>query len=300
VCSREARAGRAAAAYLAGVQPLPFVTSVFHPTDFSEASHLAFAHALAVSLLRETELTILHSGRDFLAEDEWAKFPAVRRTLEAWGCLEPGSPRSAVLEQLNVRVKKVNLRKRSPAAAIYQYVTEHEIDLLVLATEGREGLPAWLQPSGAERVARETKLMTLFVPSDARGFVNPTDGSIHLARILVPAAGAPSAQPAITYAARIAQFASKPVEIVLLHVGDGPMPTLAQPADPQLRFREERRSGDVILEIERAARELDVDLIAMTTDGRDGFLGVLGRGSHTERVVRGAPCPVLAVPVQKM
>ncbi|TMA31722.1 MAG: hypothetical protein E6J87_15030 [Deltaproteobacteria bacterium] len=194
----------------------------------------------------------------------------------------------------------MNLRGRRPAAAIHKYVAEHDIDLLVLATEGRAGLPAWLEPSVAERVARETKLMTLFVPAGARGFVNPRDGSIHLTRILIPAAGAPSAQPAITYAARIAQFAAKPVELVLLHIGDGPMPTLEQPADPQLRFREERRSGEVIDEIERAARELDVDLIAMTTDGRDGFLGVLGRGSHTEQVVRRAPCPVLAVPVQKV
>jgi len=286
-------------AYPAGVQAAPFVTSVFHPTDFSEASHLAFAHALAVALLRETELTILHAGRDFLAEDEWTKFPAVRRTLEAWGCLEPGSPRSAVLEQLNVRVKKVNMRGRRPAVAIHKYVSEHEIDLIVLATEGRGGMPSWLQPSVAERVARETKVMTLFVPGDGRGFVNPRDGSIQLSRILIPAAAAPSAKPAIAYVSRIAQFVPKPVEVVLLHVGDGPMPTLDPPADPQLRFREERRSGDVTSEIERAARELDVDLIAMTTDGRDGFLGVIGRGSHTERLVRCAPCPVLAVPVQK-
>jgi len=277
-----------------------FVSSVFHPTDFSEGSHLAFAHALAVALLRETDLTILHAGRDFLAEDEWTKFPAVRRTLESWGCLEPGSPRSAVLEQLNVRVKKVNLRSLRPAAAIHRYVSEHEIDLVVLATEGREGMPGWLQPSMAESTAREPKLMTLFVPAGGRGFVDPTTGAIHLSRVLVPVAHEPSARSALVYATRIARFAAKPVEIVLLHVGDGPAPSLDRPSDPQFRFREERRTGNVIDEIERTARELDVDLIAMTTDGRDGFLGVLGRSSHTEQVVRAAPCPVLAVPVAKV
>src|SRR4026209_2465269 len=153
------------------------VTSVFHPTDFSEGSHLAFAHALAVALLRETDLTILHAGRDFLAEDEWTKFPAVRRTLEAWGCLEPGSRRSALIEQLNVRVKKVNLRSLRPAAAIHRYVAEHEIDLLVVASAGRDGMPGWLSPSLAESVAREARLMTLFVPAGERGFVDPTSGS---------------------------------------------------------------------------------------------------------------------------
>jgi nucleotide-binding universal stress UspA family protein len=275
----------------------PFVDSVFHPTDFSEASHVAFAHALAIALLRKADLTILHAGRDFLAEDQWGKFPAVRRTLESWGCLEPGSPRSAVLAQLDVAIKKVNLRRRNPAAAILDYLADHDTDLIVLATEGRDGVPGWLRSSVAEQVARETKIMTLFVPVEARGFVNPKTGAIDLSRVLIPATGAPSAQPALDYAARAARIGGSPVEFVLLHVGDGPMPTLERPRDPAFRFREERRHGDVSEAIATAARELDVDLIAMTTDGRDGFLGALGRGSHTEHVVRGAPCPVLAVPV---
>ncbi len=274
-----------------------FVETVFHPTDFSEASHVAFAHALAVALLRQTRLTILHSGRDFLAEDEWSKFPAVRKTLESWGCLEPGSPRSAIRDQLDVTVRKVNLRSRSPATAIIDFLTEHDTDLIVLATEGREGVPGWLRSSVAERVARETRTMTLFVPAQGHGFVDPKTGAIHLSRVLLPVTGAPSAQPALDYAARAARIAGEPVEFVLLHVGDGPMPGLARPEDPAFRFREERRSGDVSDEIVRAAQELGADLIAMTTDGRDGFLGALGRGSHTERVVRSAPCPVLAVPV---
>lgn len=275
----------------------PFVRTVFHPTDFSEASHRAFAHALAVALLRKTELTILHSGRDFVAEDAWVRFPAVRRTLEAWGCLEPNSPRSAILDQLDVRIKKVNLRARNPVSAIIEYLGDHETDLIVLATRGREGLPAWLKPSVAERVARESSTLTLFVPADARGFVHPRDGSIDLARILIPVAAEPDAQPALDWAVRAARLALQPVELVLLHVGDGPVPGLERPGDASFRFREERRTGRVVDEIERAAREIDADLIAMTTDGRDGFLGAIGRGSHTERVVRQAPCPVLSVPV---
>ena len=80
----------------------PFVDSIFHPSDFSEASLDAFAHALAIALIRQTNLTILHSGADFLGEDEWTKFPAVRKTLERWGLLAPGSPRSAVFDELKV------------------------------------------------------------------------------------------------------------------------------------------------------------------------------------------------------
>jgi nucleotide-binding universal stress UspA family protein len=34
----------------------------------------------------------------------------------------------------------------------------------------------------------------------------------------------------------------------------------------------------------------------MSTDGRNGFLDAL-RGSHSERVLRRTPCPLLAIPV---
>jgi nucleotide-binding universal stress UspA family protein len=43
------------------------------------------------------------------------------------------------------------------------------------------------------------------------------------------------------------------------------------------------------------AEESDADLIAMATQGRDGFLDGF-RGSTTEQVLRGARSPVLAIP----
>ena len=74
----------------------PFVQSVLHPTDFSEASHLAFVHALALAVRRQTRLTLLHVVGDDEAADQWDRFPAVRETLERWGQLEQGSDRGAV------------------------------------------------------------------------------------------------------------------------------------------------------------------------------------------------------------
>ena len=44
------------------------------------------------------------------------------------------------------------------------------------------------------------------------------------------------------------------------------------------------------------ARGTDIDVIALPTAGHHGFLDAV-RGSTTERVVRQAPCSVLAVPV---
>jgi nucleotide-binding universal stress UspA family protein len=58
-------------------------------------------------------------------------------------------------------------------------------------------------------------------------------------------------------------------------------------------MEELRREGDVVAEILNAAQ--DADLIVMATEGRQGVIDAM-RGSVTERVVRDAPCPVLAVP----
>ena len=107
------------------------VRSVFHPTDFSLESRVAFAHAHAIAILRRAKLSILHAGAEHLAEDEWRKFPPVRRTLERWGLLEPGSPRSAIFEKLAVEVSKVSWKSRNPVDAILEYVRDHEIDLMV-------------------------------------------------------------------------------------------------------------------------------------------------------------------------
>lgn len=53
--------------------------------------------------------------------------------------------------------------------------------------------------------------------------------------------------------------------------------------------------GDPVDVILATADEKQVDLIAMPTAGHHGFLDAL-RGSTTERVLRHAACPVLALP----
>ena len=75
----------------------PFIRSVVHATDFSAADERAFAHALGVALLVRASFTILHVTSD--ASADWSGFPAVRKTLERWKLLEPGSAaRSRVRE----------------------------------------------------------------------------------------------------------------------------------------------------------------------------------------------------------
>jgi nucleotide-binding universal stress UspA family protein len=275
----------------------PFVRSVLHPSDFSEASHAAFTHALAIALYRQASFTILHVVPRSQAVDVWSNSPPVRKTLERWGLLEEGSPQSAVYENLSIGVAKINVRSTDPLKAILTNLEERPSDLIVLATEGRQGLPRWLKPSVAEGVARRSKTMSLFVPERARGIVSPEDGKVSMRRILVPVDHEPDPADAIGYATRTALMSQEGVvEIHLLRVGREPdWPAVQLPELQSVKWDKIHREGDVVEQIVATAAEISADLIVMGTQGAKGILGAL-RGSVTEQVLRQSPCCLLAVP----
>src|ERR1051325_9708933 len=117
------------------------IDSVLHPTDFSEASRVAFHHALKMALLAQSKLTLLHvsSGRT----SEWSDFPGVRETLERWGVLPKGSLKSAVGE-IGIKASKVMAEESEPVDAVMNYLKKHPADLIVLATSQRDGRTRWL------------------------------------------------------------------------------------------------------------------------------------------------------------
>lgn len=272
----------------------PLIRSIFHPSDFSLASEYAFDHALALALILTTKFTILHAGKK---SGSWRHFPAVRSTLERWNFLQPGSDRSVIFEEFELKVKKVNMAENNPTIAIMKYLKEHSTDLIVLATEGREGMPRWLQPSVAEKIAQKSKTKTLFVPNGAKGFVSHQTGEINLNRILVPVDSDPDAWPAIDFAARTARLVGNKVEIILLHIGtESTMPAFNLRNDPAFHWKRLVKSGDVLEIICASAEQENADLIVMSTEGRHGFLDAL-RGSVTEQVIHHSPCAVLAVPI---
>jgi nucleotide-binding universal stress UspA family protein len=274
----------------------PLAESILHPTDLSRESEKAFAHALAIAIRNKAGLTILHVGK-VGSEHRWKEFPSVRGTLERWGLLERGSSRSEVARHLDVRVKKVNLASKRPLSAVLDYLHRHDTDLVVLATEARGGIPAWVRPSTAEAIARNAKTKVLFVPRSARGFVAPENGSLPIRRILVPVNHRPDPEAAIDGVLRMSAIsATLPVEAVALHVGPPGSATgvLLRGAD-YCEWKEANGSGGVVEAIVREAADRSADLIVMATEGHQGILDAL-RGSVTEQVIRAAPCPVLAVP----
>lgn len=273
----------------------PLVQSVVHPTDFSPASERAFAYALAIAVLRRTSLTLLHVEK---GKHDWKNFPAVRKTLERWGLLAPGSAPEDVFADLGVRITKLTIDSRMPVHSLLGWLDDNHTDLLVVATEGREGLGRWLHGSVAEAMARTSKTTTLFVPSDAeRDIVSLVDGNLSLGSVLVPVDHSPNPSAAIEFARRVADIAADDrATITLLHVGPpGSGPRIATEDGSAWRFVRMEREGDPVEQIVAAAAEVKADLVVMPTAGRAGVIEAL-RGSTTERVLRRVRCPLLAVP----
>jgi nucleotide-binding universal stress UspA family protein len=271
---------------------------IFHPSDFTPASEIAFAHALKLALDSKADLEIMHVTPHLSANEadvHWSDFPGVRPTLARWGIIPKGASREDVVKQ-GMDVKKIVL-SGDPVSAILEYCHQHPPDLLVLATHQYDGLARWLHKQVAEPLARGSRAMTLFVPHEGTGFISLENGSVKLRRILLPVDHEPSGQKAVDEAYTLAVGLDCPdVEFRLLHVGETQeMPALKLPERGNWKWEKRLVQGDVIETILQEASAWSPDLVALTTQGHMHFLDAL-RGSTTERVLRGVHCPVLAIP----
>jgi nucleotide-binding universal stress UspA family protein len=143
-----------------------------------------------------------------------------------------------------------------------------------------------------------------------------------IARILVPLDFSPASMEALDYAVSLAKQFHAAIHLVHVYPPDeassvpGAAHLLLQSGEAIERLNEELtgihrkhvptfcpdnchiRSGRPYEQIVRLARELDADLIALSTRGHSGLKHLL-LGSTAERVVRNAPCPVLVTRKRK-
>jgi nucleotide-binding universal stress UspA family protein len=147
---------------------LAVLQQIFHPSDFTPASEVAFVHALKAALVAKAELTILHVSPKH--ELEWMEFPGVRPTLERWGLLPKQSARSDVAK-LGINIKKVQAKHDDPVESVTSYLSTHNTDLIVLATDQHKSGGLWLSRSIAAPIARKSRQMTLFIPKGVDGSI---------------------------------------------------------------------------------------------------------------------------------
>jgi nucleotide-binding universal stress UspA family protein len=267
------------------------IRSIVHPTDFSDLSAAAFAHALRIALAARSKLHLLHVSQYDAAEA--LAFPHAQRLLAQWGLSDKDDPPWMIASKLGIEVENIRIKLQEPTQAIVDFLSEHGSDLVVIATHGRDGVSHWLQGSVAEGVFRRAAIPTLFIAPGARGFVDQVSGDVQLKRVLIPVDFSPPPYRAIEAIQRFGRLLTGAnIAIDLLHVGEAapPLRAASSSALPPVMLR----SGNVVQSIVDAAIEFDVDFIGMPTAGHHGVLDAL-RGSTTERVIRHAPCPVFAL-----
>lgn len=277
--------------------PLPF-RKIFHPTDFSAESAVAFAHALKLALVAQAEFEIMHVD-PAVSRQDFEDFPHIRPILARWGILPEGSSKEQVAA-LGVTIKKIRAIADNPTTAISQHLTLHPTDLVVLSTHQYEGIERLRHHAVAEPIARAARSNTLFLPSLVEGFVGADSGQGKLRRILIPVSQTPHPQPAVDIAAALAAgLGSDKGSLQLVHAGsEEDIPKINKPQLAGWTWDQVVGQADVVDWILAAGAGYDVDLIVMMTEGHNSILDML-RGSVTERVLRGARCPVLAIPLER-
>lgn len=276
-----------------------FLTNIFHPTDFTEASDIAFAHALKLSVASRARLELFHVSPE-RNKELISEFPKIKDTLMRWNVLPENSSQED-LRNLGFYYQKIIGFHKDTVSSIVQYLYQHPCEMIVLATRQKSGTERLLSKSVAEKVSRKSGGMTLFLHDGNEGFVTLEDGKVTLRNILIPIDDKLDPMLSVNASYKIAQLLEcDDCRFTLLYVGDASkMPSFKPPSHSSWEWKKVTLGGNVIEKILDVAGDISADLIVMGTQGHQGFLDAL-RGSTTEQVLRQSPSPLLAVPERRV
>jgi nucleotide-binding universal stress UspA family protein len=278
------------------------IHEILCPTDLSPESDRAFDHARFLAEHFGARLSVCHvvelpslEGAAGVAEEVWRRAENAARLHINRRVDELKVPHEVVLE-----------RGTSAHRTLVTHIDRTRPDLTVMATHGRDGLAHLFLGSVTEMVLQHACCPVLCVRATEHG------SALSYRRLLVPTDLSQASRRAFPLAALLArQFDA---EVLAVHVTQPPHPaslsgipeiveTLPTEDDvrgfvaPDLdgvRLGLRLKSGSPWDRIIETARAETADLIVMSTHGRDSLTDRI-LGSHTERVVRHAPCPVLVV-----
>ncbi len=268
---------------------------ILAPVDFSDFSELGLRYAHALAKCSGAAVTALHAETfetpayftSSRIEDLERQFRESQRDAERY--LRDFTDRTLGPEGASVATL---IDSRKPAEAILSVVERLPANLVVMGTHGRSGWDRLMMGSVTERVVRTSRVPVLTVRG-ARDF--------RLERILCPVNDSPAARAALDFSLSLA--ACFHAKVTLMHVSEGEHAGSIQNLCAWLT--EEQRSqceviqseGDVAQEVIETAGKSGSDLLVLGLEHRT-FFDATVIGANTARILRHAPCPVLAVPAR--
>ena len=135
------------------------------------------------------------------------------------------------------------------------------------------------------------------LPKGGRGFVDPQTGKASLKRVLCALDPHRDPRTALAYLKRwLPTFGGTGMEILVLQTCNPDESTeLILPQTADINWHQEARPGDPVATIVAAAREMEAEMVVVTTRGRLGLIKRM-RGSLTDVILRDLRLPLLSVP----
>ena len=138
------------------------------PTDFSETSEAALRYGVELARTFGSQIYLLHvpkyQGEAAEAESPIGLFETMHNAAH--------DRLGRLLTEREMRELRPEcaMRLGEPSEEIVQHAAEHEIDLIVMGTHGREGLARALEGSVAETVVRRARCPVLTVHRPQHAF----------------------------------------------------------------------------------------------------------------------------------
>lgn len=274
-------------------------------TDFSQGSDVALKQALAIAARHSADVHTIHVA----APDCYQLLnpEAFALTFKGWaaGSKNPTEVLRGLMQGLP---SQVPLHPGLVWQVISEIVKRNQIDLLVLASHGRHGIPRLLLGSVAEDVFRNVSCPVLTVGPDAK--LRP-DNELQIRNVLLATHFEPNS-PAPAYAKWLCnQFQA---ELMVLHVADerqqSSIPSVASSADLANRMHAVMSEGGSLwrkpafllaygspaTRILEVARQSKPDLIVLgARHPEPARINSHLPWATAARVIAEAPCPVLTV-----
>jgi nucleotide-binding universal stress UspA family protein len=298
------------------------IRRILVPFDFSECSRAALDQALEIARWYRAEILALHVmplwPTVLDAPTNWSELRETTRQQLSGELSKVAVAEGAMRPGVTI---KVGFRDGDPTDSILKEAQEWPADLIVMGTHGRSGFPKFWLGSVTEKVLRKAPcpVLTESVREEKAGRASP----MPFGRILCAVDFSAESMNAFDYALALAQEAS--AKLTILHVVEWlwgePYPTerynvgdyrryLERDAKEQLEKSLEKvippdardwcqpgavvRVGKAYEQILTLAADEGSDLIVLGLRGRNA-LDLMLFGSTTNRVVREAVCPVLAI-----
>ena len=286
------------------------------PIDFSDASHHALDHAIAIAGWYESHITALHVIAPGFTFEPPILF-AERGNLKALA-VDKDQVRARLDDWLAAATaakvpSEARVSEGRPAEAVLAVAQSLPADLIVMGSHGRSGFERFVLGSVTERTLRNAGCPVLTVPPRA-----VTAAKLPFKRILCPVDFSEPSLVALHTALSMAEEAD--ARLVVLHVIDWPEEEsiLATSIDSNVLDDAQRQAvqqlesfitddsrvwsrpeskvsvGKAYREILAAADDMAADLIVIGVHGRNA-VGLTLFGSTTNQVVRRASCPVLTI-----